>query len=80
MIIVIAKWWFLTSLHHSAQGLEALITEDKQRHRQREFFKFRLTTCTNDLSNPPVESKTWTYHGRVGSERPAERPGEAGQD
>ena len=27
-----------------------------------------------------VESKTRTYHGRVGSERPAERPGEVGQD
>ena len=32
------------------------------------------------LSNPPVESKTWTYHERVGSERPAERPGGVGQD
>ena len=28
----------------------------------------------------PVESKTRTYHGRVGSERPAERPGGVGQD
>ena len=27
-----------------------------------------------------VESKTRTYHGRVGSERPAERPGGVGQD
>ena len=28
----------------------------------------------------PVESKTRTYHGRVGSWRPAERPGGIGQD
>ena len=28
----------------------------------------------------PVQSKTRTYHGRVGSERPAERPGGFGQD
>ena len=28
----------------------------------------------------PVESKTRTYHGRVGSERPAERPVGVGQD
>ena len=27
-----------------------------------------------------VESKTRTYHGRVGSGRPAERPGRVGQD
>ena len=28
----------------------------------------------------PVESKTRTYHGQVGSGRPAERPGGVGQD
>ena len=28
----------------------------------------------------PVESKTRTYHGRVGSGRPAERPSGVGQD
>ena len=28
----------------------------------------------------PVESKTRTYHGRVGSGRPAGRPGGVGQD
>ena len=28
----------------------------------------------------PVESETRTYHGRVGSGRPAERPGGVGQD
>ena len=28
----------------------------------------------------PVESKTRTYHGRVGSERPVQRPGGVGQD
>ena len=32
------------------------------------------------MPNKPVESKTRTYHGRVGSGRPAERPGGVGQD
>ena len=32
------------------------------------------------LISEPVESKTRTYHGRVGSGRPAERPGGVGQD
>ena len=34
-----------------------------------------------DLQNSkPAESKTRTYHRRVGTERLAERPGEVGQD
>ena len=33
-----------------------------------------------EIHKEPVESKTRTYHGRVGSERPAERPGGVGQD
>ena len=37
------------------------------------------TTVLN-VSSEPVESKTRTYHGRVASERPAERPGGVGQD
>ena len=40
----------------------------------------KISQQQNQSPNKPVESKTRTYHGRVGSERPAERPGEVGQD
>ena len=43
------------------------------RQREQCFFKKR-TTCFPDMLLP-VESKNRTYHGRIGSERPAERPG-----
>ena len=37
-------------------------------------------TNVGPLFSKPVESKTRTYHGRVGSGRPAKRPGGVGQD
>ena len=42
--------------------------------------KDHKTTLVDTQTNAPVDSKTRTYHGRVGSERTAGRPGGVGQN